>query len=128
MVLGYSPMLHVEFIPRPGQMELLKAMRHTFDYLGGVPHEVLSDNASGLVRRAAAAGRPVEWNETYLDFARYFGFVPRACRPYWARGKGRVEGPSGICGRASNSKRGCQAQTWERWCRRYCHHRDNKVT
>jgi len=92
-VLGYSRMLYVEFIPRPGQMEFLQAMRNAFNYLGGVPHEVLSDNASSLVRRAAAAGRPVEWNETYLDFARHFGFVPRACRPYWARGKGKVERP-----------------------------------
>lgn len=91
MVLGYSRMLDVEFIPRPRQVELLTAMRRAFDYLGGVPHEVLSDNASGLVLQAAATGRPVEWNGTYLDFARHFGFVPRACRPYWARGKGKVE-------------------------------------
>jgi len=93
MVLGYSRMLYVEFISRPRQMELLKAIRNGFEYLGGIPHEVLSDNASALVRRAAAAGRPVEWNETYLDFARHYGFVPRACRAYWARGKGKVERP-----------------------------------
>jgi transposase len=36
-VLGYSRMLYVEFIPRPGQMEILKAIRNAFDYLGGVP-------------------------------------------------------------------------------------------
>jgi transposase len=93
MVLGYSRMLYVEFLPRPGQMEILKAIRNAFDYLGGVPHEILSDNASSLVRKAATKDRPVEWSETYLDFARHFGFVPRACRAYWARGKGKVERP-----------------------------------
>lgn len=61
--------------------------------LKSVPREVLSDNASGLTRKPAAADWPVEWNSTYLDFARDYGFVPRACRPYRARSKGKVERP-----------------------------------
>ena len=93
MVLGYSRMLYVEYVFRATQIEVLKAMRNAFNYLGGVPHEVLSDNTSCLVKHPATDKRPVEWNETYLDFAGHFGFIPRACPTYWARGKGKVERP-----------------------------------
>lgn len=33
----------------------------------------------------------IRWNERYLDFATYSGFMPRACRPYRAQTKGKVE-------------------------------------
>lgn len=35
----------------------------------------------------------IRWQEAYLDFARHFGFIPRACRPYRARTKGKIERP-----------------------------------
>jgi len=31
------------------------------------------------------------WHPVFLDFARYWGFAPRLCRPYRAQTKGRVE-------------------------------------
>lgn len=33
----------------------------------------------------------IRWNERYLDFATNMGFRPRACRPYRAQTKGKVE-------------------------------------
>jgi Mu transposase, C-terminal domain len=33
----------------------------------------------------------VVWNPVFLDFARYWGFTPRLCRPYRAQTKGKVE-------------------------------------
>ncbi len=33
----------------------------------------------------------VVWNAVFLDFARYWGFTPRLCRPYRAQTKGKVE-------------------------------------
>jgi hypothetical protein len=31
------------------------------------------------------------WNAVFLDFARYWGFQPRLCRPYRAQTKGKIE-------------------------------------
>jgi transposase len=31
------------------------------------------------------------WNSVFLDFARYWGFTPRLCRPYRAQTKGKIE-------------------------------------
>jgi hypothetical protein len=36
----------------------------------------------------------IEWHPQFWDFAQYYGFTPRLCRPYRARTKGKVE--SGI--------------------------------
>ena len=33
----------------------------------------------------------IVWNSIFLDFARYWGFTPRLCRPYRAQTKGKVE-------------------------------------
>ena len=33
----------------------------------------------------------IVWNPGFLDFARYWGFTPRLCRPYRAQTKGKVE-------------------------------------
>jgi transposase len=33
------------------------------------------------------------YNRTLLDFARHYGFLPKACRPYRPKTKGKVERP-----------------------------------
>jgi len=33
----------------------------------------------------------IVWTLWFLDFARYWGFTPRLCRPYRAQTKGKVE-------------------------------------
>src|SRR5213079_3599232 len=33
----------------------------------------------------------IVWHPVFLDFARYWGFTPRLCRPYRAQTKGKVE-------------------------------------
>ncbi|MEW5866608.1 MAG: IS21 family transposase [Bacillota bacterium] len=86
MVLSFSRMLYVEFIERADQMGILTAMRRAFEFFGGVCEEILSDNCSPLVLSNDGEGNVV-WQEAYLDFARHFGFIPRACRPYRARTK-----------------------------------------
>ena len=63
------------------------AIRH----FGGVPQEVLLDNARALVERHDAVTREVCFNERLHAFARYWGFRPRACAPYRARTKGKDE-------------------------------------
>jgi hypothetical protein len=56
----------------------------------GVPHELLYDNLKTAVDQRGPDGG-ISWNGRFRDFADYYGFVPRACRPYRAQTKGKVE-------------------------------------
>jgi hypothetical protein len=58
-----------------------------------VPQVVLHDNLKTAVLEREAEGT-IHWNPRYLDFANYYGFTPKACRPYRTQTKGKVE--SGI--------------------------------
>jgi hypothetical protein len=60
-----------------------------FDF-GGVPKELLHDNLKTAVLARSANG-PIQWHPRYLDLADYYGFRPRACQPYRAQTKGKVE-------------------------------------
>ena len=58
--------------------------------LGGAPTEVLTDRDPALVIGSTPSGRAVfapEW----VDLAEVLGLRPRACRPYRAKTKGKVE-------------------------------------
>lgn len=90
--LGYSRATYVHFSTREDSQAWLDGMREAFHYFGGVPHELLFDNAKTLMleRDAYGEGRH-RWNPALLALADQFGFRPRACRPYRARTKGKVE-------------------------------------
>ena len=62
-----------------------RALRH----FGGVPLSCLYDNPR-TITSGRSAGH-VLWHPRFEDFARYYGFTPRACQPYRARTKGKVE-------------------------------------
>ena len=61
-----------------------------FRQLGGVPEEILYDRMKTVWVEIDERGEVV-WNPVFLDFARYWGFTPRLCRPYRAQAKGKVE-------------------------------------
>jgi len=90
--LGYSRTSFVEFTTDETTATLCRALRAAFDYFGGVPAEVLFDNAKSVVleRDAYGAGRH-RWNPELLALAEECGFTPRLCRPYRAKTKGKVE-------------------------------------
>jgi transposase len=94
MVLGYSRRLYAEFTPDETGASLLRCHEHAFDWFGGLTEEILYDNPKTVVLKRDWAGRVIEWNPQFWDFARYYGFTPRLCRPYRAQTKGKVE--SGI--------------------------------
>ena len=93
MILGWSRASYLEFTVSTDIASWLRCHLHAFHYLGGVPQEVLHDNVKTAVLERKADGT-IHWNPRYLDFADYYGFTPRACRPYRAQTKGKVE--SGI--------------------------------
>jgi len=90
MALGWSRASYLEFTVSVNAAWWLRCHVHAFRYFGGVPRVVLHDNLKTSVLDREADGRII-WNERYLDFADYYGFTPRACRPYRAQTKGKVE-------------------------------------
>lgn len=85
--LGYSRRLHIRASQRQRQTDWFEGMEGAFLRFGGVPAEVLIDNAKALVEHHDAVTREVRFNARLHAFARYWGFRPRACAPYRARTK-----------------------------------------
>ena len=61
-----------------------------FRQLSGVPEEIFYDRMKAVWLETDDRGEIV-WNPVFLDFARYWGFTPRLCRPYRAQTEGKVE-------------------------------------
>ena len=89
--LGWSRRCWVQAFRHERQSAWFDGIEGAFAHFGGVPKEVLLDNAKALVEHHDAATREVRFNERLLAFARYWGFTPRACAPYRARTKGKDE-------------------------------------
>jgi transposase len=81
-----------------------RALRH----FGGVPLTCLYDNPR-TITLGRSAGQ-VLWHPRFEDFARYYGFTPRACQPYRARTKGKVE--SGVKYVKRNALAGRRFASW----------------
>lgn len=64
-------------------------MIHAFEYFGGVPEIVLTDNMKTVVDHREA-GQTI-WNTKFSDFASDMGFVPKVCRVCRPQTKGKVE-------------------------------------
>lgn len=92
LVLGHSRFLFARFVPGQGMAEVVRCHLAAFEALGGVPREILYDRMKTAVIGGDEAGRVV-FNETLLDLARHHGFMPKACKPYRAKTKGKVERP-----------------------------------
>jgi transposase len=90
--MGYSRATFVKFTTAEDAATLCTALREVFDYFGGVPAEVLMDNAKSVVIERDAYGPGLHrWNDELLELAEECGFTPRLCRPYRAKTKGKVE-------------------------------------
>jgi len=89
--LGYSRRVYVRGFRHERQSAWFDGLEGAFRHFGGVPQEVLLDNARALVDHHDAATREVSFNDRLHAFARYWGFRPRACAPYRARTKGKDE-------------------------------------
>jgi transposase len=92
LVLGCSRLTWARFVLHQDLQTVLCCHMAAFAALGGVPHEVLYDRMKTAVAGEDEAGGIV-YNRALIDFARHHGFHPRACRPYRAKTKGKVERP-----------------------------------
>jgi transposase len=90
MTLGYSRLLMAAAATDQKLGTLLRMHETAFQQWGGIPEEILYDRMKTVWTGTDERGEIV-WNAVFLDFARYWGFTPRLCRPYRAQTKGKVE-------------------------------------
>src|SRR2546430_510758 len=88
--LGYSRRMVAEAALDQKLGTLLRLHEAAFQQIGGVPEEILYDRMKTVWLGTDERGEIV-WHPVFLDFARYWGFTPRLCRPYRAQTKGKVE-------------------------------------
>jgi transposase len=94
VVLGYSRLLWCRFFARQDMATLFDGLEDAFRYFGGVPQELLFDQMKAVITRdLRLEGGALIRNLEFLRFAHHWGFTPRACRPYRAQTKGKVERP-----------------------------------
>ena len=110
LTLGYSRRLLVRAFRSEKQGHWLEAMEEAFRHWGGVPQEVLMDNARALVSQHDPEREILVFAQRLDDFARYWDFKPRACRPYRARTKGKDE--RGVAYVKRNAIAGREFSSW----------------
>jgi transposase len=94
VVLAYSRLLWCRFYPRQDFQTLARGLEEAFAYFGGVPQELLFDQMKAVITRDfRLEGGALIRNLEFLRFAHHWGFTARACRPYRAQTKGKVERP-----------------------------------
>lgn len=90
--LGWSRTAYVEFCDDEQFETLRSCHEHAFEFFAGVPREVLYDNMKTVVLERNAYGCNLHrFHPGFLDFAGHAGFLPKLCKPYRAKTKGKVE-------------------------------------
>ena len=90
--LGWSRFNFGLFVDNEQFETLRDCHEQAFDAFGGVPLEVLYDNMRTVVQQRNAYGRGLHrFHPGLNDLAHHYTFVPRLCRPYRAKTKGKVE-------------------------------------
>lgn len=90
MILGFSRCLYAVVATRTNVEALISCHKKAFAYFGGVTGSILYDNMKTVVIERGLNGDH-RFNPVFLDFAGTIGFLPRLCRPYRAKTKGKVE-------------------------------------
>jgi transposase len=90
ITLGYSRTMMAQAATDQKLGTLLRMHELAFKQWAGVPEEILYDRMRTVWTGSDERGEII-WNAVFLDFARYWGFTPRLCRPYRAQTKGKVE-------------------------------------
>jgi hypothetical protein len=90
-VLGFSRLIWGRFVLHQDMQTVLRCHMEAFEAIGGVPNEILYDRMKTAVIGEASGS--IVYNRALIDFARHYGYQPKACRPYRAKTKGKVERP-----------------------------------
>jgi transposase len=92
MILGHSRWLWGRFCATQDLQTVLRCHIDAFAAMGGTPSELLYDRMKTAVIGESAEG-VVAYNPSLVGLLNHYGAVPRACRPYRAQTKGKIERP-----------------------------------
>ena len=92
MVLGHSRWLWGRFCASQNLQTVLRCHIAAFGAIGGAPVEILYDRMKTAVIGEDAEG-VVTYNPSLVAMLDHYGTAPKACRPYRAKTKGKVERP-----------------------------------
>jgi transposase len=90
-VLAHSRKLHVRFYRDEREATLLEGLAAAFESFLGVALRLVVDNMATAVLGRVGSGRKVIWHPRFLEFARYYGFKPFACKVKDPDRKGKDE-------------------------------------
>lgn len=91
LTLGFSRRKHYWLSQDETQASVFEALEAGFQHFGGVPKELLVDNAKVFVTDARPAH--FTWNRHFLELCGHYAVQPVACHPYRPQTKGKVERP-----------------------------------
>jgi transposase len=91
MTLSWSRHLYVEFVFNQRVETWLGVHRRAFEFFGGVPRKMVTDNLKAAVVRACWEGTDPQIQWAYQECAQHYGFIIGPCRPYTPQHKGKVE-------------------------------------
>jgi len=92
MVLGHSRWLWGRFVSSQNLQSVMRCHIAAFDAMGGSPEHILYDRMKTAVIGEDESG-VVTYNTSLVALLNHYGTIPRACRPYRAKTKGKVERP-----------------------------------
>lgn len=90
-VLSFSRRLFVRALLNQRGDDWREGVSAAFVHFGGVPLEVLGDNARPLVEEHDRKAGTVRFHPAWVEFCRDWDVTPKACGPYRARTKGKTE-------------------------------------
>jgi transposase len=89
MVLSWSRAIFARFTYDQKTDSFLRMHEEAFKFFDGSPREILYDNLKSAVLERFKD--KIKFNPQLVEFSGFYGFEPRACRPYRGNEKGRVE-------------------------------------
>ncbi|MEL6424693.1 MAG: IS21 family transposase [Pseudomonadota bacterium] len=92
MVLGHSRWLWGRYCASQNLQTVMRCHIAAFGAMGGAPEEVLYDRMKTAVIGETSDG-VVTYNASLVSLLDHYGAAPRACQPYRAKTKGKVERP-----------------------------------
>jgi len=92
MVLGHSRWMWARFCSTQDLRTVMRCHIDAFAAMGGAPSEILYDRMKTAVVDEDEEGI-VRYNRSLVALLDHYGALPRACRPYRAKTKGKVERP-----------------------------------
>lgn len=86
---SHSRIMYLEFTHSMRFETFIRCHVNAFRFLGGIPRSILYDNLVTAVREHI--GRFVQFNGRFLEFARHYDYLPKACNKGAPHEKGKVE-------------------------------------